>query len=185
MAQPGVFEMMRALAQWAWVVLFLAACGSDAQNVRFVVQNQGSEVLDTVTGLTWQTCPQGMGSVWPASPERACLGRANTYTWDEAQARARALAAQSGKPWRLPTVHELGSLQVDAAHPATWAQQTFLSKLVVVNSDRTDPLTSPNFWSSNVYDSDMSRDSVWYVSLGSGSVSNMPPSRKIYLRLVR
>lgn len=185
MVQPRVREMIRAIAQWVWVVVLVAACGSDTHNARFVVQNQGSEILDTVTGLAWQTCPQGMGSVWPASPERVCQGTANTYTWGNAQARAQAVAVQSGKPWRLPTVQELSSLRMDTAHPTSWAKQPFLAELALVHSDRINPDVSPNFWSSNVYDGDISKNAIWFVSLGSGSVSNRSPNQEMYVRLVR
>lgn len=177
--------MRRAIAQWAGVLLLLGACGSDTPNARFAIRDQGSEVLDTITGLTWQLCPQGMGTVWPAPPERACMGLASTYTWDEAKTRASAVAAQSGKPWRMPTVHELSSLRVDAAHPPSWAKQAFPAELRLVNSDRNNPDISPNFWSSNIYNNDISRNSIWFVSLGSGYVSNRPPSQKMHLRLVR
>lgn len=177
--------MMRLLAIWIGFFPLLAACSSDTTDLRFEVQSQGAEVLDKVTGLTWQMCPQGMGSVWPARPEQACLGTADTYTWDAALARAQVVAGQSGKAWRLPTVQELSSLPTDAAHGPSWAKQPFPAHLMLVNSDRISTYVSPNFWSSNAYDSDIARNSIWFVSLGTGFTSNQPPIQKMYLRLVR
>lgn len=177
--------MMRALALWLCVLPLMWACGPNSATSRFEVQGQGSEVLDKVTGLTWRLCPQGMGSVWPAKPEQACLGEAEAYTWEAAQARATAFAAQSGKPWRLPTVHELNSLTIDTGHGHAWAKEPFPAHLMVVHSGPINPDVWPNFWSVNAYDSDMSKNAMWFVAMDIGKLSNWKPSQKMYVRLVR
>jgi hypothetical protein len=167
------------------LVLSLAACNSNPAFERFEVMDQGAEVKDTVTGLVWQRCPVGMGSVWPSNPEQACRGNAEAFNWPQAQARAERVAIQSGKAWRLPTVLELQSLLVDPAHPAQGHQAVFPASLRMFRSDRPDSLLHPNFWSGNWYDNDPSRDAVWFVEFDSGQVSNKAASGQAFLRLVR
>jgi len=177
--------MMRALFSLLCVLPVLAACNSDPDGPRFVVQDQGTEVRDTLTGLVWQMCPQGMGTSWPAPREKVCLGVAEAYTWDAAQARAQAVATQSGKAWRLPTVHELHSVTLDVAHGHAWAAEPFPAHLKLINSERISPYTWPNFWSANAYDSDPARNATWFVSMDYGNITNWKPSQPMYVRLVR
>ena len=67
---------------------------------------EGAEVLDRSTGLRWMRCPLGMG--WDGS---RCTGTATTHlsARDAVQA-AKAVARESGLPWRLPNPKELSTL---------------------------------------------------------------------------
>lgn len=74
-----------------------------APPARYVLN--GGEVKDPLTGLIWQRCP--VGQSWTGS---GCGGTATFMDWSGALAAARAAASDSGLPWRLPNVKELGSL---------------------------------------------------------------------------
>lgn len=125
----------------------------------------GSEVRDG--RLAWRRCAEGMS--WSGS---ACTGTASALTWEQAQQRAKSLAAASGLDWRLPTVKELASLVDDrradpaidtALFPATPAQR---------------------FWSSTPSLGDVAH--VWTVHFGSGHSGNHGYRHDVHaLRLVR
>jgi hypothetical protein len=85
---------------------------------RFQLSETG--VLDSLTGLTWNT--------------EANIGRA-AGTWNEALAAVDSYAIESNLPWRMPTINELESL-VDASvhspalpreHPFSDIQQSYWS----------------------------------------------------------
>ena len=71
-------------------------------------------VTDRRTRLVWRRCSEGM--TWDGS---RCHGQPTPYTWDDALAHARGVAAGTGAAWRVPNIKELESL-VDAsvAYPA-------------------------------------------------------------------
>ncbi|MEN9374302.1 MAG: hypothetical protein RIR79_1854 [Pseudomonadota bacterium] len=64
----------------------------------YKIQNNGTEVLDTETGLTWQRCQ--VGQKWDGN---TCAGEAKKLTLDDAR-------EQTGNGWRMPTIRELSSL---------------------------------------------------------------------------
>ncbi len=73
---------------------------------RFSLVNFGSEVLDRETGLIWKRCYEGQS--WNA---KACVGSRIT---DDARGMLQKLESMSDgtpKSWRVPTLHELGSLR--------------------------------------------------------------------------
>jgi len=67
---------------------------------RYTYNAAGDEVTDTVTGLIWKRCAEGM--IYSGG---TCAGTAATFTWEGALAHA---ATQSG--WRMPNLKELKSL---------------------------------------------------------------------------
>jgi hypothetical protein len=74
-----------------------------ADESRYVVH--GSEVLDTVTGLTWARC--SVGQHWRAGA--GCVGTAEKMTFADAQ-------IQASMHWRLPTAEELQTLRTATGH---------------------------------------------------------------------
>lgn len=91
----------------------------------------GGEVRDTVTGLIWQRCVQGM--VWDGN---TCTGTASTHTWQQALELARtaepsSAATGASATWRLPSHAELSSLaELACTNPAiniTWFPATPIS----------------------------------------------------------
>ena len=72
---------------------------------RYVISLDGNEVTDSVTGLIWRRCAEGMKIT-----TNGCSGTATAYSSDQAQSWAKNEALTSGKPWRLPTLKELSSI---------------------------------------------------------------------------
>lgn len=67
---------------------------------------QGAEVLDTSTGLRWRRCAEGQS--WN---DNSCTGTATVFlTARDATDHARAEAAHTGLPWRMPNIKELATL---------------------------------------------------------------------------
>ncbi len=88
---------------------------------RFMLQDDGVE--DRLTGLVWY----GRGDL-PGRP----------VAWDQALDRVRALAGQTRRPWRLPTINELESLVDASAHdPALPAGHPFAAVLAAYWSSTT------------------------------------------------
>ncbi len=69
------------------------------------------EVTDTVTGLKWKRCVEGLSGA-------SCTGTAKPASYKEAQALALS-AATTAKPWRLPSRTELAGL-IDRKCTGVW-----------------------------------------------------------------
>lgn len=97
------------LMPWLLAVACVVLAGhAQAQN-RFGFSADGSEVIDSQTGLTWRRCVEGMS--WGGG---TCNGTATTLSLDQAAAHARKQAG-----WRIPNVRELDSLvDLGRASPA-------------------------------------------------------------------
>jgi hypothetical protein len=78
-------------------------------DIRYTVS--GDEVTDTVTGLVWKRCVEGLSGA-------TCTGTAKPSSYKEAQALA-AEAAKKGVPWRLPSRTELAGL-IDRKCTGVW-----------------------------------------------------------------
>ena len=138
----------------------LLASGS-AWAVRYSYSTDGSQVIDSTTGLTWQRCVAGMS--WNGT---TCTGTAATYTHEAALAYAKT---QTG--WKLPNIKELGSIvdrtrsnpAIDiTAFPATPAGYT---------------------WSASPYAG--SSNGAWNVHFNNGGVNSYGRLNSFYVRLVR
>jgi hypothetical protein len=101
------------------IASFLVACmagwsmlveGASAQE-RYSFSDDGSEVSDRLTGLTWRRCSEGQS--WTG---QWCSGAATNYTYSSALRRA---SEQTG--WRLPNVKELSSIVDTANHSPPFA----------------------------------------------------------------
>lgn len=73
---------------------------------RYTYNAAGDEVTDTVTGLIWKRCVEGMNF-----SGGTCAGTATTFNWEAALVHA---AKQSG--WRLPDANEIISLEETACY---------------------------------------------------------------------
>ena len=132
--------------------------------------DDGSEVIDSTTGLIWRRCAEGMA--WSVS---TCTGTAATYTHEESLQRASSEATTSGKAWRVPNVTELSSI----------------TKLGEVKNPSIDTTAFPEtpafwFWASTPFVS--YSYGAWRVSFFDGVVDLPYPSARYEtnrLRLVR
>lgn len=85
------------LAALGLLVGFASSCHGQS---RYGYSNDGSEVTDNKSDMTWRRC--GAGQSWSGT---TCTGTALTYTHEAALAYAKT---QTG--WRLPNVKELSSI---------------------------------------------------------------------------
>ena len=70
---------------------------------RFLKHGNGT-VTDTVSGLMWAQCAEGL------SGSACTVGEAANFTWEEALIRARDSGLAGYTDWRLPNLKELFSL---------------------------------------------------------------------------
>lgn len=77
---------------------------TEADKDRFIPSADGTEVTDTLTGLIWRRCAEGMA--WNSST-KTCDGSPAEYGWTEAFEHAKA---ERFGGWRIPNVKELSSI---------------------------------------------------------------------------
>ena len=138
----------------------LLASGS-AWAVRYSYSTDGSQVIDSTTGLTWQRCVAGMS--WNGT---TCTGTAATYTHEAALAYAKT---QTG--WKLPNIKELASI-VDRTRSNPAIDTTAF------------PATPAGYtWSASPYAGDGSL--AWSVHFYHGYVYGSSHNYALFVRLVR
>lgn len=87
--------------------------GSNVFAAPYVVSKNSAEVTDNETGLTWKRCAEGAS--WTGA---RCSGAPMRFTFEKAQARARAEAIASGLDWRVPSEAELMGITKAGFSPA-------------------------------------------------------------------
>jgi hypothetical protein len=151
----------------AGAVLMLAshaALSTEPVEARFAVIGNGAVLQDQQTGLQWMRC--SLGQEWR---EPACAGRPERYTWDQAMVQSAVLADQTD--WRLPTVHELQTLEDYRMFNPAIDPESF-------------PNTPPaNFWTSSEAASDAFY--AWSIHFGSGFSNWRHKRQRFEVRLVR
>jgi hypothetical protein len=162
MNQYIVFKLWRKSLFVVLATSLLAIGSSYAQN-RFRYSGDGSEVIDAMTGLTWQRCTQGQ--TWDGE---TCVGNAKTYTFEQ----TGGLVTTQGS-WRLPTLKELFGLidfnretpSIDTtAFPNTKPMPYWSSTKVIGDADVLGSVWSVNFYAGNArFSKDLSVDN--YVRL--------------------
>lgn len=134
----------------------------------------GDEVTDTVTGLLWKRCVEGLSGA-------TCTGTAKPASYKGAQALA-VEAAKAGKPWRLPSRAELAGL-VDRKCTGVWKYKQDTSSALYM-SQRTFTETGgweqPAFWSQPITISNPSAS--FEFSVDGKTWDSKPSSDKLYLR---
>lgn len=164
------------LAGVLWASVLLHTGGVAAQN-RFVVNPDGTEVSDSLTGLTWRRCSEGQ-----SYGSGTCSGSASLFTLEAALAHANTqilwLDKKTKTVWRLPNVKELSSI-VDA------------SRVGPAIDPEAFPATPSNpwgfsipYWSSSPYVGTADYF-AWYVDFSQGLVLYNNRSGSNYVRLVR
>jgi Protein of unknown function (DUF1566) len=141
--------------------------GKALSTASFVASADGQEVTDTATGLVWRQCPEGM-----VAAVGTCSGTSTNYTHEAALVRASAVAASTGKAWRLPNVKELYSI-VDKSRDRP-----------AINTTIFPSTPNSEFFSSTPYGADIRL--VWKVNFQyGGSFVDSRASSFNKIRLVR
>jgi hypothetical protein len=155
-----------------------AASASPNQLYRFLGDDKGI-VEDTSSKLQWQRC--SLGQTWKGM---TCAGKAQTYTWDEAQ-------RLGSNGWRLPTKEELASLlYCSTGQPTYWLASRYTTftckgnfRRPMIVGDAFPNTPDGRFWSSSPYPDDYKL--AWSVFFEYGLVGYDYKSYARYVRLVR
>lgn len=163
MASMIGFRSRRAARRLLAALLLLTVeMGGSLAQARFAYSQDGSEVTDGLTGLTWRRCSEGQ-----SFSGGTCVGAVATFSHEAALAHARTQAG-----WRLPNVRELASI-VDR------------SRLNPAIDMAAFPGTPNNYyvWSSSPYP-DIAGN-AWHVNFGYGFVGMDRRGIDLAVRLVR
>jgi len=127
---------------------------------RYTYNSAGDEVTDTVTGLVWKRCAEGMS--WSGG---TCAGTATSFNWEDALLHA---STQSG--WRLPNTKELYSLVEKVCYNQSINQTAF-------------PATPTDAWSGSP--NPANPENAWVVHFHFGLVGWVTRNCTLSVRLVR
>jgi len=171
------------------VALLALAAGTQAGPAAPAPSPDGQDVVDPITHLAWSRCL--VGQRWTG---QACSGAPELLRHTEALARARALAQQSGLPWRLPRVPELQHLvrrngqgldpKLFPQAPADWHWSSTPS----LSHDTVNPYNYGSVMrgQTGTQTADSSFVNGWAVHLGDGQArDDVPKGSKLAVRLVR
>lgn len=127
--------------------------------------NLDGTVMDSVTGLVWKRCSEGLSGALCDS------GTAITFTWQEAL-KAGATSTFAGKnDWRLPNIKELASIvERQCTMPA-------------INEIVFPATPTMSFWSGTPYDANPGF--AWNVYFPYGISDGNNKEYKFFVRLVR
>lgn len=132
---------------------------------RFTISDDGSEVHDLGTGLTWQRC--AVGRTWTGT---MCEGTAMRLDWQS------AVALGNNGEWRLPNIKELESIaEVSCAAPA-------LNKTLFPGTPHS---IFSRLWSATPYPHHETKALAWYFHPDSGTISTIDVTSEDFVRLVR
>lgn len=138
-----------------------------AGTARYEATKEGV-VLDTLTGLEWRQCVEGV------SGEACDQGEASLLNWAHALthvAKVNAAKAAGHDDWRLPNVRELNSIvELQCADPA-------------INSEIFPAAPSVHTWTSSPYH--FYTHYSWFVDFASGAVTYDERIQPKAVRLVR
>jgi hypothetical protein len=143
-------------------------------------------VTDIRTNLQWLRF--SLGQSWEHD---ACVGRAQTYTWQQALEAAAALNAQGGyagcQDWRVPAKEELQTLvYCSNGDPRPWnpdrrCQGCFQRPTIYLPAFPNTP--ADWYWSASTYSAN--NHSAWNVDFFYGGVSAYSKVLEGCVRLVR
>lgn len=149
----------------------------------------GQEIHDPIAHLAWSRCL--VGQRWTG---KTCSGAPELLRHTEALARARALAQQTGLPWRLPRVPELQHLvrrngqgldpKLFPGAPADW----HWSGMPSLSHESVNPYNYGSVMrgQSGSQAADSSFVNGWAVHLGDGQArDDVPKGSRLAVRLVR
>lgn len=131
---------------------------------RFTNNTDGT-VTDSVTGLTWKRCSEGLIGALCES------GLPTTYTWQEALKVGAASSFAGKNDWRLPNIKELATIvERQCTMPA-------------INQIVFPATPTMSFWSSTPYDANPAF--AWNIYFPYGISDGNSKDYKFFVRLVR
>ncbi len=144
---------------------YMVASTPDSQ----LTDNGDGTITDTVTGLSWKKCMEGV------TGNLCDTGAAASFTWRAALQRPGVVNGGGGfagyTDWRLPNIKELTSIvEEKCSGPA-------------INLTRFPNTLSSDVWSGSPY-ADYS-DYAWYVNFNYGNSFNYNRNSDFQVRLVR
>lgn len=131
---------------------------------RFTNNNDGT-VSDSITGLTWKRCSEGLSGALCES------GTPATYTWQEALKTGAGSTFAGKNDWRLPNIKELATIvERQCTMPA-------------INEIIFPATPTMSFWSSTPYDANPAF--AWNIYFPYGISDGNNKEYKFFVRLVR
>ncbi len=131
---------------------------------RFTNNNDGT-ITDSISGLTWKRCSEGLSGTLCES------GTPATFTWQEALQAGTASTFAGKKDWRLPNIKELASIvERQCTMPA-------------INEIVFPATPTMSFWSSTPYDANPGF--AWNIYFPYGISDGNSKEYKFFVRLVR
>nr|WP_168710964.1 DUF1566 domain-containing protein [Ningiella ruwaisensis] len=129
------------------------------------------EILHLPSDLVFMRC--SLGQTWQNG---ACIGEADTFTWQEALQISIGYDYADSQNWRLPNVKELSVIAERACvRPA-------------INEEAFPSTPADDFWTSTVSvqtQSGQSANGAWSVAFFNGTTSLRNVERNLHVRLVR
>ena len=148
----------------------LVSSAAPISDKKYIISDNGQEVLDMQTNLIWRRCVEGM--LWNG---KTCVDENGSgpsfFMFEEALQHAAKQAANTKKGWRLPNVKEITSL-MDYSQPD-----------MAINSTIFPSTPNAQSWSSSSYSSDAFFS--WIVHFYYGKVYFDYTEDKGVVRLVR
>ncbi|MDQ5939103.1 MAG: hypothetical protein QG557_50 [Pseudomonadota bacterium] len=148
----------------------LVSSAAPISDKKYIISDNGQEVLDMQTNLIWRRCVEGM--LWNG---QTCVDENGSgpsfFMFEEALQHAAKQAANTKKGWRLPNVKEITSL-MDYSQPD-----------MAINLNVFTATPNAQSWSSSSYSADAFNS--WIVHLYYGKVYYDYTEDKGVVRLVR
>ncbi len=130
--------------------------------------NGDGTIKDPNTGLTWMRC--SWGQTWTG---RACSGRANAYTFDQALDLNGKVSFAGYKDWRVPSYEQLRSIVVvDMTRPGP-----------SINEIAFPSTPTQGYWSGSPHPHHSNY--AWFVDFDSGGANGAGRDSRLLVRLVR
>lgn len=151
-------------AQYGWDVTH----ASSARYTRTIPVTDQPIVEDSVTGLVWQGCEDGLSG-------STCAGTVTTHSWDSALSHCDALDWGGSTDWRMPTVHELMSIADTSVYNPG------------IDSTVFPATTADNFWTINTQPGTGGTTNGQTVNFYHGSLAGMGSAKTTsnHVRCVR
>lgn len=132
-------------------------CSPENRSPDRFVDNSDGTLFDPCSGLTWTTAHLDLNGDGTIGPE-------DVKTWEGARAACQALVFGGHDDWRLPTIHEFGSLRhcVGCSAVQEWIRDTpFVWPIFNAWSDSTSSHDPARAWAFNLTETADQPNFLW------------------------